>query len=124
MLVIDTSGNTQHQLSVFIAELQALLTCAEQVEIHLIECDADIQRDRVINHVQELQEIDSVEGHGLTLRGGGGTDFRPVFERANDIMPECLQLLTVGYGRTPEAAPDLPVLWVITEHGKKTGHMG
>ncbi|WP_167470020.1 VWA-like domain-containing protein [Vreelandella andesensis] len=118
MLAIDTSGSTQRQLQVFIAELQALLTSAEHVEIHLIECDADIHRERVINHVQELQEIGSDNGDGLTLRGGGGTDFRPVFERANDVMPECLLFLTDGYGRTPEATPDLPVLWVITEDGK------
>ena len=124
MLAIDTSGSTQRQLPAFIAELQALLTSAEHVEIHLIECDADIQRERVINHVHELQGIGSGEGHGLTLRGGGGTDFRPVFERANDVMPECLLFFTDGYGRTPETAPDLPVLWVITENGKAPASWG
>lgn len=118
MLAIDTSGSTQRQLPVFIAELQALLTCVEHVEIHLIECDADIHRERVINHVQELQEIGSDNGDGLTLRGGGGTDFRPVFERANDVKPECLLFFTDGYGSTPEIAPNFPVMWVITEDGK------
>ncbi|CEP35105.1 Putative uncharacterized protein [Halomonas sp. R57-5] len=118
MLAIDTSGSTQRQLPMFIAELQALLTSVEHVEIHLIECDADIQRERVINHVQELQEIGSDNGDGLTLRGGGGTDFRPVFERANDVMPECLLFFTDGYGRLPDITSSLPLLWVITEDGK------
>lgn len=118
MLAIDTSGSTHRQLPVFIAELQALLTSAEYVEIHLIECDADIQRERVINHVQELQEINSVNGNGLTLRGGGGTDFRPVFERAHEVESDCLLFFTDGYGHTPKTAPNLPVLWVITEDGK------
>lgn len=124
MLAIDTSGSTQRQLPVFIAELQALLTSAEHVEIHLIECDADIQRERVINGVQELKEIGGVEGNGLILRGGGGTDFRPVFERANDVTPECLLFFTDGYGRTPEIAPNLPVLWVLTEGGKLPASWG
>lgn len=124
MLAIDTSGSTQRQLPMFIAELQALLASTEYVEIHLIECDADIQRERVINHVQELQDIGSVDGNELTLRGGGGTDFRPVFERANDVLPECLLFFTDGYGRTPEIAPNLPVLWVITENGKSPTSWG
>lgn len=124
MLAIDTSGSTQRQLPVFIAELQALLTCVEHVEIHLVECDADIQRERIINHVQELQDIGRAEGRSLTLRGGGGTDFRPVFDRANDVMPEYLLVLTDGYGRSPEIAPNLPVLWVITEDGKKPALWG
>lgn len=118
MLAIDTSGSTQRQLPMFITELQALLVSAEYVEIYLIECDADIQQERVINHLQELQYIGSVEGHGLTLRGGGGTDFRPVFERANDVMPECLLFFTDGFGHTREIEPNFPVLWVITENGK------
>ncbi|MGY2463224.1 vWA domain-containing protein [Vreelandella sulfidaeris] len=124
MLAIDTSGSTQRQLPLFIAELQALLTCVEYVEIHLIECDADIQRERIINHVQELHEIGSDNGDGLTLRGGGGTDFRPVFERANDIMSECLLFFTDGFGRTPETVPNFPVLWVITEDGKVPASWG
>lgn len=124
MLAIDTSGSTHRQLTVFIAELQSLLSSAEYVELHLIECDANIQRERVINHVQELKEIGSGDGHELTLRGGGGTDFRPVFERANDVTPECLLFFTDGYGRTPKTAPNFPVLWVITEGGKAPASWG
>jgi len=108
----------------FIAELQVLRTSAEHVEMHLIDCVADIQRERVIDHVQQLQGIGSVDGNGLTLRGGGGTDCCPVFERANDAMPECLLFFTDGYGRKPEIAPDLPVLWMITENGKAPAAWG
>ncbi|MCE8039280.1 VWA-like domain-containing protein [Halomonas sp. MCCC 1A11062] len=119
MVAIDTSGSTRRQLPVFLTELQAMISSAERVEMILIECDAAIQRERVIHHAHDLQEIGDIgDRQGLILRGGGGTDFRPVFERAEDIMPECLVFFTDGLGRTPELAPSVPVLWAITDGGK------
>ena len=50
-------------------------------------------------------------------KGGGGTDFRPVFERlaAADRMPAALLYMTDAEGRFPERAPVHPVLWLLPE---------
>ncbi|BBI63396.1 hypothetical protein HSBAA_47020 [Vreelandella sulfidaeris] len=123
MLAIDTSGSTQRQLPLFIAELQALLTCVEYVEIHLIECDADIQRERIINHVQELHEIGSDNGDGLTL----WEVEEPTFDLCSNEPTTSCQNVCCSYrwfGRTPETVPNFPVLWVITEDGKVPASWG
>lgn len=124
MVAIDTSHSTRRQLPVFLAELRVMLDCADHTELHLIECDAAIQRERVITDPTELDATDQggkAMSHpsGGHLRGGGGTDFRPVFARARELMPECLVLFTDGYGKAPEAPPALPVTWVITKGGKR-----
>ncbi|NLC22063.1 MAG: hypothetical protein GX771_09175 [Halomonadaceae bacterium] len=124
MVAIDTSGSTLSQLPVFLAELRAMLSSVDHTELYLIECDAAIQRERLITDPTELNANDQegeVMSHrsGGELRGGGGTDFRPVFARACELMPECLVFFTDGYGKAPETPPALPVTWVITQ-GSKT----
>jgi predicted metal-dependent peptidase len=53
--------------------------------------------------------------------GGGGTDFRPFFERVRrdyDLSSPLVTIyLTDGYGAFPERAPSFPVLWVVTPGG-------
>ncbi|MCC5965423.1 MAG: hypothetical protein JJU24_04735 [Natronohydrobacter sp.] len=51
----------------------------------------------------------------LPLPEGGGTDFRPVFQRAGQIRPSGLILLTDLDGPMPGTAPRLPVLWACCE---------
>ena len=48
--------------------------------------------------------------------GGGGTDFRPVFDyiKNNSINPACMLYLTDMYGSFPQEAPQYPVLWCAT----------
>ena len=102
-----------------------MMASSEHVELHLIECDATIQRERVITQFHELQDLDDAdELDALALLGGGGTDFRPVFERAEMIMPDCVVYLTDGHGRVPERTPSMPVLWVLTEYGTRPTSWG
>ena len=53
----------------------------------------------------------------LDPKGGGGTDFRPVFNEVEDrgIDPACVVYLTDGWGVYPEEEPPYPVLWVLTQ---------
>ena len=56
----------------------------------------------------------------LALKGGGGTDFRPVFDLVEHqgVTPSCLVYLTdLQCSRFPEIPPDYPVLWVNTDPG-------
>ena len=52
----------------------------------------------------------------IQIHGGGGTDFRPVFEeiKKRGVQPQFLVYLTDGYGTYPDIAPDYPVLWLST----------
>jgi predicted metal-dependent peptidase len=54
-------------------------------------------------------------------KGGGGTDFRPFVEhleaQRDDWTPSLAIYLTDGYGRFPQRAPSVPMLWVITAGG-------
>jgi len=58
---------------------------------------------------------------GLTAPGGGGTDFRPVFEHTAklDPPPKCLVYLTDLDGHFPAEAPDYPVVWVTWDQDAK-----
>ena len=48
-------------------------------------------------------------------RGGGGTDFRPLFEWAEreGVSPSCVIVFTDLLGTFPEVPPPFPVLWVV-----------
>jgi predicted metal-dependent peptidase len=55
--------------------------------------------------------------------GGGGTDFRPVFDwvaarRGNGPRPcDAVVYCTDGYGTFPPRPPAYPVAWVVTPGG-------
>ena len=53
--------------------------------------------------------------------GGGGTDFRPVFDDVARLceQPKCLVYLTDLAGNFPSLAPDYPVLWVTWTKDKQ-----
>ena len=108
-VAIDTSGSIQNkQLAQFGAELSAIMETFP-LRLHLIYCDM-----RVTGYQQ-------VEKWDLPIRfkplGGGGTDFRPVFDFLNQerISPACLVYLTDLECRYfPFKQPDYPVLWIQT----------
>jgi predicted metal-dependent peptidase len=74
--------------------------------VTVLYCDASI------NHVDEYKPDD----YPVMLRthGGGGTDFRPVFEHTDEHNEDvqCLIYLTDMMGKFPDAEPDYPVMWV------------
>lgn len=108
---IDTSGSIgQKMLDQFAAELQAILDECKPESIHIVTCDAAIHTTDTFTHGDNL--IGQIK-----LAGGGGTDFRPVFDYV-DRLPEdaeCLIYLTDLCGSFPEKAPHYPVLWVLAE---------
>jgi predicted metal-dependent peptidase len=106
VVAVDTSGSIgEEELEQFAGEITAIADEAKPAAIHIMYCDAA---------VQSIQQFGPSEPVELEPRGGGGTDFRPVFEwvEANQIAPACLIYLTDLCCRSYPQAPDYPVLWV------------
>lgn len=103
---IDTSGSIgQRQLDQFFGELRGILSEVRPTKIHVVWCDSFVHK---VDEVEDEQEVG-----GLKPKGGGGTDFVPVFKWIddNDLMPDALVYLTDGYGTFPAEPPRYPVIW-------------
>ena len=114
VVAIDTSGSTTPFIDRFFSELLGIIqSVCTQYEITLVECDCKIQ------HVEQLTEYSAqADKHRKwKVHGLGGTDFRPVFEYAeeNSLTPEVLIYFTDGFGEAPEEAPDYPVIWAVCD---------
>lgn len=99
---LDVSGSiSDDQLKEFVGELYGMQYLAE---ITLIMFDVDIRRQ------VPLQEF--LSDHKIT--GRGGTDFRPVFKRVEQVSPryDGVVMLTDGYAPYPEHSR-IPTLWVM-----------
>jgi predicted metal-dependent peptidase len=106
VVAVDTSGSIgEEELAQFAGEINAISDEAKPAAIHIVYCDAA---------VQSIQQFGPSEPVELEPRGGGGTDFRPVFEwvEVNQIAPACLIYLTDLCCRSYPQAPEYPVLWV------------
>ncbi len=109
---IDTSGSVTGELMrVFAGEVQSILGAYP----HLI-CDLYFA-DAALYGPHRLE----AGGPFPTPKGGGGTNFRPFFERIigeKEPGENALAIyLTDGYGLFPETAPDIDTLWVVTAGG-------
>lgn len=106
VVAIDTSGSIgQRELDVFFAEMKGLLDDVRPEVIHVLWCDAMVHR---ADEVTDSSDIDT-----LKPAGGGGTDFRPVFDwiSEQDFTPDALVYLTDGYGTFPNEEPKYPLVW-------------
>jgi predicted metal-dependent peptidase len=111
VVAIDTSGSIgQDELETFLAEVCEILATSHRTRAWVLTCDAELHA------VVEASEQTTPEELAPALNGGGGTDFRPVFDWIRDrgISPACVVYLTDGYGTYPEQQPPYPVLWVLT----------
>ncbi len=111
-VAVDTSGSIdQGLLAEFQSEVQATLDECLPEAIEVIVCDA------AVHAIQNFEPGDTVE---IAAKGGGGTDFRPVFthlENPEAEEPVCLVFFTDLMGSFPEKEPDYPVLWAAYRSG-------
>ncbi len=109
VIAIDTSASCQPALvQKFLDETAALLAGREnffrKVHIRIIECDNRVQKDVVITDLDQLRAYRD----GFEVKGGFGTDFRPVFSYVEDLRRTGLKHLkglvyfTDGFGTFPE----------------------
>src|SRR5260370_1652888 len=102
---VDTSGSVgKEELEQFAGEITAISDEVQPDRIYVVYCDA------AVNSVQEFGPSEPIS---LEPKGGGGTDFRPVFDwvEENAINPACLIYLTDLCCESYPVAPHYPVLW-------------
>ncbi len=108
-IAIDSSGSVDETLlSVFMSEVEAILIHFPNYIIDLIVCDAKIQSHKQIVSGERLE---------VEIKGGGGTDFRPVFSLIEERLdaPSILLYFSDTKGIFPEAEPFYEVMWITQE---------
>lgn len=115
VIALDTSGSVASVLDEFGSTVKDILNATAPLRVHVVYCDATVNQVSVFSRGQEVT---------FEAVGGGGTDFRPVFDYVRDqgIRPACLLYLTDMYGHFPQEAPDYPVMWCATS--EQTGPFG
>ena len=111
-VAIDTSGSIySEQLGVFLSEVRGILNAYPHLKCQLYYVDSQAYGPVELNSDSEIP----------LPEGGGGTSFIPFFEKVAENWDRQSQAvcvyLTDGYGKFPQEAPELPVLWVVTAGG-------
>ena len=114
VIAIDTSGSVKGELvQTFVQKTYNILKSTEsffsKINLHIIQCDADIQEDVKITCQEEFDAYLKT----MTIKGLGGTDFRPVFRYVDELIHKGefvnlrgLIYFTDGYGTFPERKPE------------------
>lgn len=125
VIAIDTSGSVMgEQVQAFLQKTYNILQSTEsffsRINVHIIQCDADIQEDIKITSREDFDRYLQT----MTIKGLGGTDFRPVFRRVDEMIQDGefanlkgLIYFTDGYGLFPERMPAYKTAFVFVEDG-------
>ena len=123
VIAIDTSGSTSGKLvQTFLNKTWNILQSTEsffsKVNIHIIQCDAEIQETVKVTKKEELEKYI----REMVIRGHGGTDFRPVFTYVEHLIQQNefqnlkgLIYFTDGYGIFPEKMPSFRTAFVFIQ---------
>jgi predicted metal-dependent peptidase len=110
VLAVDTSGSIDADaINQFASEIQDILSFSK-LPVKVIYCDS------AVAGVQELQE-----GEPLKPKGGGGTDFRPVFKYIEREEIDCKALVYYTDGECwsfPSGEQDYPTIWAVTGYNR------
>lgn len=112
---IDTSGSIgDEELREFVTELDALKGQV-RAKVTLLACDNHVAEDAP----WEFEPWDTMQ-LPPGLEGGGGTDFRPVFDwiETENRSPNLLVYFTDAEGEFPKQPPAYPVIWLVKGKGK------
>ena len=122
VIAIDTSGSTMRGPVVsFIEDVYDIMEQCEisrRTNLHIVQCDDNVRSDDVIRSRADMRRlIDNME-----IKGGKGTDFRPVFDYVNYLLDEGefnnlrgLIYFTDGIGTYPTKKPDYPVAFLFCD---------
>jgi predicted metal-dependent peptidase len=110
VVAIDSSGSIRPaEMDEFLSEVSALKG-QMRARVTLLACDSTIAEASPWVF-EPWEEFDCP----AEIHGGGGTDFRPVFQWVadSDLRPELLVYFTDARGQFPAAAPNYPVIWLV-----------
>ncbi|MDE5769907.1 MAG: metallopeptidase [Oscillospiraceae bacterium] len=123
VIAIDTSSSVMGKtVQRFIEKTYHILKSQEsffsKINLHIIQCDAEIQEDFKITSQEEFDNYI----RNMCLKGFGGTDFRPVFDHVNDLIwkkefqnLKGLLYFTDGFGTYPARKPDYQTAFVFLD---------
>lgn len=121
VIVLDTSMSCKGDLlKKFLDETYSVLSESEsffrRIHIHILQCDDRVQEDVLITNQEEMKEY----MEHFTVKGFGGTDFRPAFARVQELLcRKCFTKLrgliyfTDGYGTFPVKKPPYETAFVF-----------
>ena len=124
VIAIDTSGSVQGELvQKFIQKTYNILksteTFASKINLHILQCDADIQEHVKITCQVEFDKYLQT----MQIRGLGGTDFRPVFELTDKLIKDKeftnlkgLIYFTDGFGKFPNKKPEYETAFAFIDN--------
>lgn len=122
VIAVDTSGSTMGEpVKRFLEEAFEVLRqsgLGNGVNLHIIQCDDEVRSDDVIRGEGDLRRLMA----GFRLKGGGGTDFRPVFAYVDQLISEGrfrdlrgLMYFTDGFGTFPSKRPPYDTAFVFCD---------
>ncbi|MCD7821261.1 MAG: VWA-like domain-containing protein [Clostridiales bacterium] len=121
VIVIDTSDSCSDGIiERFLSETRAILNQESaffrEMNLHIIQSDAGVQMDTVLHSPEEFDQF----SRSFTVKGYGGTDFRPAFDyvaslQAQGQLAELKGLLyfTDGLGTYPQKKPPYDTAFVF-----------
>ncbi|MCD7843826.1 MAG: VWA-like domain-containing protein [Clostridiales bacterium] len=121
VIVIDTSDSCSDGIiERFLSETRAILNQESaffrEMNLHIIQSDAGVQMDTVLHSPEEFDRFSK----NFTVKGYGGTDFRPAFDyvanlQAQGQLAELKGLLyfTDGFGTYPQKKPPYDTAFVF-----------
>lgn len=108
-VAIDLSGSIgQEEINIFMSEMHYIFEICHPEKIILVGFDDGVRS------VEELDEFPT----SYKFKGGGGTNFCPVFTEFEKHDIEALVFFTDMYGPFPKQAPDYPTLFISTSDVK------
>lgn len=119
VVAVDTSGSiSEEEIQEFVSEVDSIKSQV-RARVTLLTCDSDLNYGCpwVFEAWDEFK-------FDVEIRGGGGTNFTPVFNwvEEQDNPPSLLLYFTDAEGVFPEQEPYYPVTWLVK--GKETVPFG
>lgn len=110
VVFVDVSGSVLDMLQEFGKEINAVHKECRPTKLHVVYGDDGVRNTAMYRPGEVIK---------LASKGGGGTDFRPLFRWVDEqgIKPKCAVFLTDLYGTFPDVPPEYPVLWATNTKG-------
>ena len=109
-IAVDTSGSIRaNEMDEFLSEVSALKG-QMRARVTLLACDSNLA-DGVPWVFEPWEDFHCP----AEIHGGGGTDFRPVFDwlEQQGPQPALLVYFTDAQGQFPQNEPNFPVIWLV-----------